>query len=390
MAQDEGAVDDDALRRRAREVLEGAWSAEHGCCRPNPGTYPHRWLWDSCFHAVAWAALGDERAVTELRTTLASRFASGFVPHMAYHGPTIARGPREDASSLTQPPVFAHAAALVKRVGLPVDDELVEGCRAGLRALLDLRRDNLGMVVILHPWEAGWDDSPRWDGWAGRRDWERDHWTQVDLDLVDALHFDEEGVARNSDAFVVASAGFTAIAAHAAICLAGLTFDPLWAAEARDLADAIDRTCWDEELGYWVDHVHVGDPLGAATPTLDGLLPALVTTDEAKGRRAVEHLRERFVREHGVAYVAVDDPTFHPDQYWRGTAWAPLDHYAYLVAERWDEHELAATIAAAARRGAMASDMAEHRNPLTGAGHGATPQTWTAAATWFPVPGEGA
>lgn len=370
----------------ARAVLEGAWSAEHGCCRPNPGTYPHRWLWDSCFHAVAWASVGDERAITELRTTLAARFDSGFVPHMAYHGETIRRGPREDASSLTQPPVFCLAAGMVRRTGQAIPDDVVEGCRAGIQALIDLRTDNLGTIVIMHPWEAGWDDSPRWDGWAGTSDWDRPHWTDVDLRLVEALHFDDEGAARNSDEFVVASAGFNAIVSHAMINLAGLTFEPIWASTARDLADATDRVCWDEGLGYWVDHVHVGPDEAAASarvPTLDGLLPALVTTDRVKGERAVAHLEQRFVGEYGVAYVAMDDPHFRPDQYWRGTAWTPLDHYAYLIAERWDRPDLCERIAAAAVRGAEASGFAEHRNPLTGEGHGATPQTWTAAANWF-------
>ncbi len=375
---------EDRLRERSVEVLEAAWSPEHKCCRPNPGTYPHRWLWDSCFHSIAWAAVGDDRGLTELRTTLGARFLSGFVPHMAYHEPTIARGPRDDASSLTQPPVFCHAAALLKRAGFSLDTEIIEGCRAGLQALWDLRMDANGMLVILHPWEAGWDDSPRWDAWAGRRDWERKHWTQVDLDLVDALTFDEEGVARDSSAFVVASAGFNAIAAHAAIALAGLTYDPVWASTSRDLADAIDRTCWDPDQGMWIDRVHVGDASSAATPTLDGLLPALVTTDPDKGRRAVEVLRERFVCEFGVSYVATDHEVFNADQYWRGTAWAPLDHYAHQIAERWGDDDLAQQIARASRRGALTSEMAEHRNPLTGAGHGAVPQTWTAAASWFP------
>jgi hypothetical protein len=371
------------LPARAREVLEGAWSPEHGCSRPNAASYPHRWLWDSCFHAIAWAAVGDDRAVTELRTTLEARFLSGFVPHMSYHEPTIARGPRDDASSLTQPAVYCHAASLLRRAGFTLGDDVVEGCRAGLEALWRLRTDQLGMLVILHPWEAGWDDSPRWDAWAARTDWERDHWTKVDLDLLAGLTYDEEGVAIDSSSFVVASAGFNAIASHAAICLAGLLGDAEWAARARDLADAVDQRCWDPGLGYWVDMVHTGNDSSSRVATLDGLLPALVTTDAEKGARALDHLEDRFLCEYGVAYVAKDEETFDPDAYWRGTAWTPLDHYAHEMAMRWGRTDLAGRIAEAAQRGAMASGMAEHRNPITGAGHGATPQTWTAAAAWF-------
>ena len=58
----------DPLVLAARRVLEAHWDDERGYCVPNPAVYPHLWLWDSCFHAVAWAALGEvERAGRELR-----------------------------------------------------------------------------------------------------------------------------------------------------------------------------------------------------------------------------------------------------------------------------------------------------------------------------------
>ena len=53
----------------SRAILEAAWRADGdgGFCVPNATTYPWQWLWDSCFHAVVWAHLGDERAGLELR-----------------------------------------------------------------------------------------------------------------------------------------------------------------------------------------------------------------------------------------------------------------------------------------------------------------------------------
>ena len=54
---------------------------------PNAGVYPWQWLWDSCFHALIWAELGEpERAVTELRSALADQDELGFVPHIRYAG----------------------------------------------------------------------------------------------------------------------------------------------------------------------------------------------------------------------------------------------------------------------------------------------------------------
>ena len=66
------------------ELLEAHWDPERGYCVPNPRTYPHLWLWDSCFHAVVWAHLGDTRAVQELAAVLEGQLPGGLVPHMRY------------------------------------------------------------------------------------------------------------------------------------------------------------------------------------------------------------------------------------------------------------------------------------------------------------------
>ena len=67
--------DEDELRTEVRALLDAHWDRERGYCVPNPMTYPHLWLWDSCFHAVVWAHLGDERAVVELESTLAGQLS---------------------------------------------------------------------------------------------------------------------------------------------------------------------------------------------------------------------------------------------------------------------------------------------------------------------------
>ena len=50
----------------AARVLTQAWQPGLGYCRPNRHSYPHLWLWDSCFHAIAWFAIGDARGLREL------------------------------------------------------------------------------------------------------------------------------------------------------------------------------------------------------------------------------------------------------------------------------------------------------------------------------------
>ncbi len=63
-----------------------------GFCVPNQATYPWQWLWDSCFHAVVWAHLGDERAGLELASALSAQDADGFVPHLRYGSAPLLTG----------------------------------------------------------------------------------------------------------------------------------------------------------------------------------------------------------------------------------------------------------------------------------------------------------
>ena len=110
------------LQQRALDILEAHWRPDVGYCVPNPAVYPHQWLWDSAFHAVAWARLGDPRGVVELSSLFDGRLECGMVPHMRY-GPTRPAawlGPLEATSSITQPPMFGHAIAELVRSGFEV------------------------------------------------------------------------------------------------------------------------------------------------------------------------------------------------------------------------------------------------------------------------------
>ena len=87
--------EDATIVASARQVLEAAWVAEAGYCVPNRNTYPHLWLWDSCFHSLAWMGVEDERCLTEIAAIFTAQTESGFLPHMRYwRDPGYLRGPR--------------------------------------------------------------------------------------------------------------------------------------------------------------------------------------------------------------------------------------------------------------------------------------------------------
>jgi Glycosyl hydrolase family 63 C-terminal domain len=372
------------IRQRARAVLEAHWDPHRGHCYPHTGQYPHQWLWDSCFTAICWAALGDGRATSELETALSDQLPDGFVPHMRYAGPTIDRGPLEHVSSFTQPPMYAHAAAFLTRRALELPVGLRERIERALRFLWTQRRAADGLIFIVHPWESGADDSPRWDSWIAADwqplRWEYQRWTDLDLALVEQALFNHHGAAVASRAFQVAPAAFNALTGHAALELAALGGGEDWRDQADQLATAIDRHLWNDREGLWSDMPMVGGGASVDVPTLDGVLPALVTHDAAKAHRALDQLLDstRFLAPFGLAYVARDNPKYQPEMYWRGTAWMQMNYLTLLAARRWQRADVVDRITDMSRRAVGVSGFAEHWNPETGEGYGATPLTWSA------------
>ena len=375
----------ESLRERSRQVLEDHWDPERGWCVPNPATYPHLWLWDSCFHAIVWASLEDSRAVSELDAVLAGQLPGGMVPHMRYGGqpPDTWLGPLTNTSSLAQPPMFGHAARVLTDHGMWLSDTVLTRARRGLDWLWTNRRTADGLIFVVHPWEAGNDHGQRWDDWEAPRRapelYRREVRTAWNKSLVHDLQFDDDGAARWSASFVVCPAAFNAYVAFNLRELAAVLDDTELTARADDLSSAIDAHLWDETQQLWVDLPVVGGGSSAGLPVSDGVMPALVTADSARARAALAQLDDplRFGAPFGPANIIRGHPTYAPDVYWRGPAWPPLNYLFHLAQRRWGLTAQAGANTSRSARAAVVSNWAEYWNPESGTGLGASPQSWT-------------
>jgi Mannosylglycerate hydrolase MGH1-like glycoside hydrolase domain len=374
------------VRHQVRQLLEGNWDADLGYCVPNPDTYPHLWLWDSCFHAVVWAALDDPRAVAELEATLAGQLPDGLVPHMRYGpaGPDTFLGPLAATSSLAQPPMFGHTIRVLRDHGLTVSDHALARARRGLEWLWTHRRDrDSGLLFVVHPWEAGNDHSPRWDDWGapGRTpdDYDRAARTAWNKAVMADVSFAEDGAATWSSRFVAAPAGFNSYVAFNLRELGETTGDADLLGWADELAAAVDDRLWSSRERLWRDLGIVGGGPSELVPISDGLMGALVTADAAKAAAALEQLLDdrRFRAPFGPANVARTHQAYNPSRYWRGPAWPNISYLLWLALRRWGRHEEARDLADLTLSGAVTSGWAEYWNPETGEGLGARPQSWT-------------
>lgn len=163
-----------------RRVLDNNWRDTHTI--PAEGLYPHQWLWDSCFIAIGTRHIDNKKAQQELRSLVKGQWANGMLPHMIFAGSGSGSRDRRiwqawrnphapeslDTSGITQPPMLAEA---VVRVGEMMSSvERREWYQEMLKPLVKYHRwlyserdpHNEGLVLLLHPWESGFDNSPPW------------------------------------------------------------------------------------------------------------------------------------------------------------------------------------------------------------------------------------
>ena len=313
---------------------------------------------------------------------LSLQLPSGFVPHMGYlNDPeqSLVLWHEPGRSDITQPPMYGHALRVLAERGFGVD-HLYESALAGLRYLLTERRDHgSGLIRVVHPWETGCDDSPRWDGWQAAPFKER-RWNKTKKRLARSLQL-RDGAAWTNPGFDLASAGFSALVAFNARELGELTGRQELLTQASALAEAIDGQ-WVQARRTWSDVCLAGPGTTSAVRTLDALFPLLVSQTQRHVDAAFAELLDPslFWRPFGPPSTAADERTYQPNRYWRGDAWPQEIYLMMLAARRRGRHRDAVKLAERLTLGCVGSGYAERWNPENGAGLGAKPQGWAALA----------
>jgi len=408
------------LDQQARDILVA--NDRGGYTVPNGRVYPFQWNWDSAFVAMGFAMFDLGRGWQEVERLFDVQWEDGFVPHIIFWqddpgyfpGPTVwGSGRTPPTSGITQPPV---AATAVRILWERAPSEAFRGRLSAIFPKLmawhrwfkrNRDHEGRGLVVAVHPWETGRDNSPEWDapgepidisqvGEYVRRDTShldaKMRPTKLEYDRYLALvqfgrstGWDHARIARESP-FRVADIGMTMILLRANRDLLALAEVLGQNAEAAELREAIAAAehgiawMWDDAAQCW-----------ASRDVITGRFSGLVTSasflsfyaglrHEARDAAMLAHMgriadKVRYL----MPSLDPEDPGFQMVRYWRGPVWAVVNFMisAGLAGAGhggWADRVKGDTLTLIAETGFY-----EAFSPIDGSGSGGDDFSWTAA-----------
>jgi hypothetical protein len=443
VAQPEPSTDDiiqpdPSIEEKARAVLA---ANDRGGLYTVPGAklYPHQWLWDSCFIAIGLRHVNIERAKTEIMSLLRGQWSNGMLPNIIFNDDRRFARDRNawrswlsplspdhvTTSGITQPPLLAEA---VVRIGELLDPaERREWYGRVLPALLAYHewlyreRDphNEGLVLQIHPWEVGMDNTPPWmaylhqhqlPGWIRaliktrligvvnifRRDTktvpldERFDTVEI-LALFDTQlrlrrkAYDSSKILDHS-LFLIEDVAFNAIFIRANTLLRHIAEEahftlPRPLVNSMRLTEKAFEKLWDQETNqYYSRDFITHQPLKeTSVGTLLGLYAG--TISEERASKLVKQIEND--QKYGPAFplpsVATSSRFFDPNRYWQGPTWLNINWMVIDGLRRFGYDEHAEALADLSLELVEKSGCAEYFDPITGEPLGTDNFSWTAA-----------
>lgn len=405
---------------------------------PAGDLYPHQWLWDSCFVAIGLRHTDIERAKTELTSLLRGQWSNGMLPNIIFNDSAEHRernlwrsylspyAPSDVATSgITQPPLLAEA---VVRVGQKM--RLAER-RTWYQQMYPhllkhhewLYRDRdpheEGLVLLLHPYESGLDNSPPWISELRKHSmpwWVRIiERTHLDV-LVNMVRRDTRHVppgqrmsniealsywaavhrlrrkAYNSEAllsrslFAVEDLAFNCILIRANEHLKEMAHAikeevPSWLAERMDKTKEALQQLWSEAYGQYYSRNFVSHKLieEASVATLLPFYAGIVPEDKAGRLLELLKRKEYFGADWPVPSVPLSSPSFEEHKYWQGPTWINLNWLIIDGLKRSGHYKEAQDLKKKTFELVKQSGFYEYFSPKDGSPAGAANFSWTAA-----------
>ncbi len=398
--------------------------------KPSSNLYPHQWNWDSAFIAIGLSHVDEERAQKEIYSLLDGQWNNGMVPHIVFSDSSDEYLPNANywdskkrdgspenisTSGITQPPVLSFAALNVyenskdkynaQKFLNDIYPKLLSYHRF-LHEGRDLIGD--GLICILHPWESGLDNSPRWDkilqniqnknpSRINRIDNKliAKHQRPTDRDYELYFYIVEKLKAKDYQIndylklpFAVKDIMFNALALLSLeslikICELIQQDSSVINKWYNKLSNAINTKLWNEENSQFYDWDIISDEV-IDKLTIANCIPVILNTITKEQIESIVKLVKEngeFWSESGfpLSSISLTSPEFNSQNYWRGPVWINMNWLIIQGLEKHGLNELAIDLSFETIRLISESGFYEYYDPHTGEGCGAENFSWTAA-----------
>ncbi len=406
---------------------------------PAENLYPHQWLWDSCFVAIGLRHIDVDRAQTELLSLVKGQWSNGMIPNMIFNPAPEYRRDRDfwrswvspyspdgiATSGITQPPMLAEAVWQVgQKLNLPERRswyKLMLPHIVAYHQWLYRERDphGEGLVLLLHPWETGLDNSPPWTTVLHEHSmptWIRFvRWAHLDT-IIGFFRRDRHYIPPEQRISTLETLSFfdaqrrlrrkaydsLRILDHGLFSIEDLTYNCiLIRANTRlqemaktirfelpdeltermekaeqalmQLYDPYSRTFWSRD--FITHRLLKQSSIAALMPLYAGVI----------SKEHAAHLVRQLENDHtfGSAFpvpsVPLDSPLFNPDLYWQGPTWVNTNWLIIDGLRRAGYKDHADALAATTLDMVRHSGFSEYFDPVTGEPLGARNFSWTAA-----------
>lgn len=363
--------------------------------KPAKGHYDYLWLWDSCFHAIVWSYFDPGRAEKELDAIFAKQLPNGMLAHMVCFDEEEAKKPYRSpnggvfrlwnefgTSNMTQPPVIGSALWRIYEI-TKNEKILSKNFERTIRYYRALKKerdpDNDGLISIIHPWESGWDNSPRWDKVYGIENPTVELLNDLKLKLIN--EYWENGWDARKASFSVESADFNAIYARSLNDLAKIA-EVLKREEKEELLRmaeiceaAIERTLWKKD-GYYDIYGEDEKIIRVKTPAI--FFPLYTGIPGKERAYVLREVYQEFEVPYPIPSLCPAEPLFDPNSYGgRGSTWININWFLYQGFKSYGFKEEAKELLESALKLVEQEGFREYYNPYTGAGLGARNFSWS-------------
>ncbi len=406
---------------------------------PGPDLYPHQWLWDSCFVAIGLRHTNVDRAKLEVESLLRGQWHDGMLPNIIFRGENRYRTDRaawnsrvnpnspDDVatSGITQPPMLAEAIVQIgAKLKWPERRSWYKSTWPALLAYhqwLYADRDphGEGLVLQVHPWEVGLDNTPPWTTEL------REHLLPTWIRSLKALHLlGLIGLFRRDTQHVPAGERYTTLEIlalydvqrrmrrkgystdkvldHSLFAIEDLTFNSILIrgnehlleiakAIREDVPEALQANIrktrkaleqlWDPYSEQYFSRDFVTHNL-IKESSIAAFMPLYAgCISQERAATIVKQLENEQL--YGTAYpipsVPVSSPWFDAKRYWQGPTWVNTNWLIIDGLRRYGFNDHADALAESTLEMVSRSGFAEYFNPLTGEPAGADNFSWTAA-----------